>query len=771
MKEKLLILDDERLILASLEHFFEDEYEVFTSTDAETALQLAQDHDIAIILSDERMPGVSGHEFLRRVREVSDATRVMMSGYADMMALTEAVNSGKIFAYISKPWEPLKLKAQIAAAGVHFGLMREIDTERGLVRALMENSPDLIYFKDRESRFTRVNQAAARDLGETDSAGCIGKSDLDYFESGAAHRWRMEEEEIVRSGAPAADRVEQRRNSSGQLRWASTTKVPMFDRNGQVSGIAGISRDITALKNSEEMLREQCEHNRMILDAASDAFIGMDLDGGVTAWNPQAESTFGWTAAEIIGRSFYDAVIAPVCRDGHVQGVQDFLKAAQGSQLNRSIELVAMNRDGREVPVEATVLSLRLRERRFPVSMPSYEISASGGAPRKFVSRRREEVELLQAVTVAANHSSTIEHTAQACLGLICSHLDWPVGHAYLWTNDAAVEPLPPGLLHVVPPGGFESFRQACDRCDAAPLPELLSAVLTSQKAEWMVNPGNKLPPPEGMRAATEAGLQSGFGFPVLVDSKIIAVLEFFSPQIVPPDYDLLTLIGGANRRPAWPGGHSPARRGGSSARQGRGGVGESREEREFLTTMSHEMRTPMNAILGMADLLSESSLLGEQRDYVHIFQKAGANLLHLINDILDLSRVESGHFELESIGFDLRALLEKISEMMASRAQDRGLQFTFEVLPGVPPGLVGDANRVQQILINLIGNALKFTDRGSVQLRVEPDPSGAAGWLRFSVIDTGIGIAANKMEIIFDRFTQADSSTTRRNTAERVSG
>src|SRR5580658_4917659 len=119
---------------------------------------------------------------------------------------------------------------------------------------------------------------------------------------------------------------------------------------------------------------------------------------------------------------------------------------------------------------------------------------------------------------------------------------------------------------------------------------------------------------------------------------------------------------------------------------------------------MSHEMRTPMNAILCMADLLSESPLNPKQRDYVRIFQRAGANLLDLINDILDLSKVESGHFELESIGFDLRVLLEKIIEMMASKAQDRGLKLTLEILPGVPLGLIGDPNRLRQVLMNLIG-------------------------------------------------------------------
>ena len=174
-------------------------------------------------------------------------------------------------------------------------------------------------------------------------------------------------------------------------------------------------------------------------------------------------------------------------------------------------------------------------------------------------------------------------------------------------------------------------------------------------------------------------------------------------------------------------------------------------------------MRTPMNAILGMADLLSESVLHEEQRGYVRIFQRAGANLLDLINDILDLSKVESGNFKMEAIGFDLRALLEKTFEMMVSRAHDRGLEFNLEVLPEVPTWLIGDPTRLRQILVNLIGNALKFTERGSITLRVERDPEGAPGWLRFNVVDTGIGIPADKTEMIFGRFNQADSTTTRK--------
>jgi PAS domain S-box-containing protein len=452
-KQKLLLLDDEPRILTSLQDLFEDDYHVLATTDAGEALRLAQEEEIVVVVTDERMPELSGHEFLERVKEVSKATRMMVSGYADVNAVTEAVNRGQIFAYVTKPWDPLQLKSTVSAALAHFRLNQAIDRERELLRVLMESIPDLIYFKDAESRFTRINREHARALGAADPGECVGKRDSDYLEAEYAGQSYNDEQEIVRSGKPLVDRTERIRKANGSLCWMSTTKVPVFDTGGEVAGIAGISRDITNLKNIEENLQRSKE---------------------------AAESA--------------------------------------------------------------------------------------------------------------------------------------------------------------------------------------------------------------------------------------------------------------------------------------------SRAKSEFLAVMSHEIRTPMNAILGMADLLSKTTLCPEQQDYVRIFQRAGAKLLTLTNDILDLSKVESGRFELDSVDFDLDALLAKTREIMLPRANSSGLQLACEILPDVPLRLAGDPDRLRQILLNLAGNALKFTEKGSVTLRVEWSPGeGDAGALRFSVSDTGIGIAPEKMEMIFSSFTQADSSTTRK--------
>ncbi|MGE5504132.1 MAG: ATP-binding protein [Actinomycetota bacterium] len=261
-KDCVLVVDDEPQILTAITDLLEDEFAVWTAGDGESALEILRGQEMAVILSDQRMPGLTGAEFLGRAREISDATRVLVTGYSDLDALVRAVNLGQIHAYLSKPWNPLELKVVVRTAAERWRLGRTLEHERSELHALMDNIPDAIFFKDAGLRFTRANGPQAAMLG-AEPAALLGRRLSEINPAATAEE--EAERAVIDQGQSMVDRVEPVVAEDGSTAWYSITKVPVREGDA-VTGLVGIARDVTKRKQAEDFLRRAHDELQTAVD-------------------------------------------------------------------------------------------------------------------------------------------------------------------------------------------------------------------------------------------------------------------------------------------------------------------------------------------------------------------------------------------------------------------------------------------------------------------------------------------------------------------------
>jgi PAS domain S-box-containing protein len=473
-----------------------------------------------------------------------------------------------------------------------FGISRDITDQKRIEESLkreqflfgllLRTIPDSIYFKDRSSRFLRINDFMVRNFGLKDASQAVGKRDFDFFTGEHARQAYEDEQRAMSTGEAIVNLEEKETWPDGHVTWVSTTKMPFRDEQGNVTGLVGLSRDITQRKLAEEALRKSEEQTRVILDSAYDAFIRIDAEGRIIDWNRQACAIFGWSREEAMGRRLADTIVPPQARAAHDQGMQRYLTTGENHVFGKIVEVTGQEKNGREFPVEVSI------------------------QPSKW--------------------------------------------------GDAVV---------------FNAF---------------IRDITARKQAETALK--------EAKEAAEAAA----------------------------------------------------------------------RAKSDFLANMSHEIRTPMNGVIGMTGLLLDTKLDPQQREFTESVRISAETLLTVINDILDFSKIEAGKLLFEVLDFDLVETVESTLDMLAERAQGKGIELTSGIAPDVPIGLRGDPGRLRQILINLLGNAIKFTERGEVVVRVlKENETEEHATLRFNVTDTGIGIPQDVQGRLFQAFTQADTSTTRR--------
>ena len=302
-KQRVLLVDDEPQILMALEDLLGDSYTIFKSESPERALSLVeQDKEIAVVITDQRMPSMNGDEFLRKIGEDSLALRIMVSGFADLPAVLRAVNEGKVYAYVTKPWDEEDLLRKVQTAASHFRLAQELEYERRLLRDLMDNSPDGIYFKDSELRFLRANSSFVRGVGGADPDALVGRRLSEFLGNDPGED---EERSILQQRKPVLD-VVRRHSSGGKTYFTSETKAPIKGRSGQALGIVGITRDVTervktseALRESEALLQQQTRILNSILDGMGDGVVVIGRDGRTLLINKEAGRVLGLPARDV----------------------------------------------------------------------------------------------------------------------------------------------------------------------------------------------------------------------------------------------------------------------------------------------------------------------------------------------------------------------------------------------------------------------------------------------------------------------------------------
>ena len=571
-------------------------------------------------------------------------------------------------------------------------------------RQMVELATDVVYTIDANGIFTYVNPVAPKVSGFSEEE-ILGHNYTEFVHPDWREGVRQFYNQQIMENRPESLLEFPIVTKSGDVKWMEQ-RTRLMAEDGDIRGFQAIVREITERKQSEWRLQKSEERFRSLVEHSIDGFLVLDDRGTVQDVNQWFSNQLGYAREEMIGVSAGDIAV------GFETDLfaEDWKRASLDSGF--IIEDTFRRKDGSEVPVEMRVGLIELEGKQclFALVRDVTERRQAADALRQTNEQLSLVIENLPIVTYVSeaggDYGATyyISPNASDVTGY---RTDDFMGDSGFWAD------------HIHPDDRDAIF---------ANLPALFDEDRHQHEYRWQIADGSYKWFGDFLRL-----IRDEEGVPSHIVGAWIDITE--RKQV---EYELEQARDRAEQATL--------------------------AKSDFLANMSHEIWTPMNGIIGMSNLVLETELTSEQREYVGMVSKSANALLKIINDILDFSKIEAGKLDLESTSFDVRECLSDALQITALSAHEKNLELVQLVEPEVPPNLLGDPVRLRQIVVNLVGNAIKFTEHGEIVVNVAQEPyDGEGEKLHISVRDTGIGIAPQAQQAIFDSFSQADNSTTRK--------
>lgn len=521
----------------------------------------------------------------------------------------------------------------------------------------------------------------------------------------------------------------------------------------------------------------QSERRNQAIHRATDGVITANQQGRIVDLSSAAEQLFGYRRKLVLGKHFADLLVPRGTYEGRPDDLWRDIRSNPAGLLGNRIEMTALHADGTTFPVDLSLTLLPQND-----GPPYLAGFVRDIRPRKQLEqqldRQTQITRLLQQANALLSTTRSFENVMQNCLEMVCGITAWPVGRIYL-PDELHQELLSSKVVHYEIQG-TTTIRdsQRFHRGEG-----LAGRIWETGEPEWSAWQPEAEGPLAGDSDPSTTGIRGQFGFPVKVHQDVVAVMEFMTTDDAPPTEEVLSLLRSVGEQL----GQVIERRRREDQLQKARDAAEAanRAKSEFLANVSHEVRTPMNAVLGVLQIVLGEELPPSIRDHLTTAADSARTLMSLLNDLLDFSRMEAGRFELDAAPFNLRESISASVKTLAFKAQEKDLKLNCSVESDVPDQLIGDVRRLRQVLLNLVGNAIKFTQQGEVAISVSllrmdeaipPVPAFSLNkidsklppgsiQLHLTVADTGIGIHPDDQARIFEPFTQVDSSSTRRHT------